>query len=388
MGLLFLCDSLHTASELWLHRMIEVLEPHVTLIGAARTPDARWRERVPVVSINVPRERLRDRLVGRLGLGWLAGRDRSRELERLRAIVESDRVDRVLVHYLTLALRAEPVWHATDVPLFVHCHGYDVTWDLRHHRYPHRPAYDSTYIEAAHRLSRRAIFIANSRTTARRLTDIGIPASRVAVKYMGVPVPENFPERAPRTTGLTVLYLGRLVDCKGPDKVIRAFDTACARGLDGTLMMAGDGPLRSRCERERARSVFRERIQMLGAVDPATGQRLRREADIFTAHSLRGPVTNQEEAFGVTFAEAMADGLPVVSGRSGSLPELIEHRRDGILVDPGDVPGHADVLVELSRSPELRRRLGEAAWRKAGDLYSQQRERQRLLDILDIGPAV
>ncbi|MCH8923254.1 MAG: glycosyltransferase, partial [Planctomycetes bacterium] len=71
-----------------------------------------------------------------------------------------------------------------------------------------------------------------------------------------------------------------------------------------------------------------------------TGERLRAEADIFTAHNCTGPITRQEEAFGVSIVEAMAAGLPVVSGRSGSLPEIVEDRVDGILVEPGDREAH------------------------------------------------
>jgi glycosyltransferase involved in cell wall biosynthesis len=365
--------------------MVESLEPHVTTIGVQEPSDTTRKGRIPVVPIGVPLARQRHQLAERLGLGRIATLHRSRALERLRRLVDSDAVDRVLVHYLTLAVRTEPVWAATERSLFIYCHGYDATWDLRDHAAPHRAAYAPSYVEAALRLSKRATFIANSHTTARRLTSIGIPDNRVAVNYLGVPVPDTFPERPPRTGGLTVLYLGRLVDCKGPDRVIHAFDLACRRGFKGRLRIAGDGPMRDRCRELREASEYRQSIELLGAVDREKSRRLRRSADIFTAHSLRGPLTNQEEAYGVTFVEAMAQGLPVVSGCSGSLPELIHDGRDGILVKPDDIESHAETLLRLAAAPELRRRLGEAAWRKAGELFSRERERERLLEILGLG---
>src|SRR5690606_33177261 len=119
-----------------------------------------------------------------------------------------------------------------------------------------------------------------------------------------------------------ILYLGRLVDCKGPDLTIQAFSLACEQGLRGKLTIAGDGPLLAECEQLRAVSPFAHCIQLLGSVDEPTAERLRTEADIFTAHNRKGPYTNQEEAFGVSFVEAMAAALPIVSGANGSLPEL------------------------------------------------------------------
>jgi len=123
---------------------------------------------------------------------------------------------------------------------------------------------------------------------------------------------------------------------------------------------------------------------MLGAVDAETGERLRAEADIFTAHSCHGPLTLHEEAFGVSFVEAMAAALPVVSGRSGSLPELIDDGRDGFLVEPGDVEAHADAFLRLASDPGLRQSLGEAGWRKAKERFSCERERAQLRAILGL----
>jgi glycosyltransferase involved in cell wall biosynthesis len=61
----------------------------------------------------------------------------------------------------------------------------------------------------------------------------------------------------------------------------------------------------------------------------------------------------------------MACGLPVVGWRAGNLPYLAEDRREGLLVPPGDVAGLARALADLASDEPLRRRLGEAARRRA-----------------------
>ena len=65
--------------------------------------------------------------------------------------------------------------------------------------------------------------------------------------------------------------------------------------------------------------------------------------------------------------EAQARGRPVVASRTGGIPDLVEHGRNGILVDPEDPEALADALVRILRDPEYAARLGEAARRSIAD---------------------
>ncbi|MEO8605534.1 MAG: glycosyltransferase, partial [bacterium] len=62
-----------------------------------------------------------------------------------------------------------------------------------------------------------------------------------------------------------------------------------------------------------------------------------------------------------TVIEAMAMGLPIVSSRSGAIPELIDDGVSGLLVAPRDAAALADALARLLDDGELRRTLGAAA---------------------------
>ena len=116
-------------------------------------------------------------------------------------------------------------------------------------------------------------------------------------------------------------------------------------------------------------------------VEADRGEQLRQEADLFTAHNQLGPASGQEEAFGVSIIEAMAAGLPVVSGRSGSLEEVIGDEA-GILVEPGDVAAHGRALVRLASSPQLRQTMGAAGWRRCRERFTIERESTQLRQIL------
>jgi glycosyltransferase involved in cell wall biosynthesis len=266
--------------------------------------------------------------------------------------------------------------------IFIHCHGYDVTWDLRKSESPDIGFFDSSYPTAVVRLSKRAVLIANSQYTKQQLLSIGVSSERIVVKHLGVPIPPE-PKRRPLRNSIRILYLGRLVDFKGPDLTIRAFELACDRGLEGELVIAGDGEMRITCELMRKRSRYADRIHLLGAVDAQRGVELRDSSDIFTGHNYVGPLSHQVEAFGVSVIEAMADSLPVISGRSGGLLETVVDGDTGILVESGDVDGHAEALLSLARDPDRRMAMGEAAWRRAKECFSFEKERHELLRILN-----
>ncbi len=383
MSILWAMPNWSSPSELWMQRLLDGVADEVSCIACRRPGVRRWRDRVPV--IDVSRRAIGHRWLERAGLPapWPG----------LRAMLRAGRSPQircVLSHYAAWSVQLDSVWRRLDKPLFIHCHGYDVTWELRKHTPPFAPVHDAYYPARLRELAERATFIANSRRTASRLREIGVPVDRIAVNYLGVPVPVQCPPRPAERRPMKILYLGRLVDFKGPDLTIRAFDIACSRGLDGELLIAGDGPLQAVCELLRRRSRHADRIKMLGAVDADRGRSLRREADLFTAHSCTGPITGQEEAFGVAFVEAMAEGLPVVTGRSGSLGEVLDEGRCGVLFKPGDVDAHARALLELAADPRRRDHLGRVGRQRAASHFSPDQCRdglRRILGLTESAPA-
>jgi colanic acid/amylovoran biosynthesis glycosyltransferase len=88
------------------------------------------------------------------------------------------------------------------------------------------------------------------------------------------------------------------------------------------------------------------------------------------------------EAFGVAVVEAMADSLPVVTGRAGAVCETVVDGQTGVLVDSGDVAAHGAALVELAESAELRTAMGHAGWERARSMFSLERSMSGLRTIL------
>jgi glycosyltransferase involved in cell wall biosynthesis len=122
-----------------------------------------------------------------------------------------------------------------------------------------------------------------------------------------------------------------------------------AEGLP--LVIAGDGPLRARVPDAR------------GFVPHDELQRLYARAAVVACPSRR-------EGFGVACLEAMAHGRPVVATPVGGLRDLVVDGETGVVVPPRDPAALRAALQRLLGDPELRRRLGAAARRRAEERFS------------------
>jgi len=104
------------------------------------------------------------------------------------------------------------------------------------------------------------------------------------------------------------------------------------------LILIGDGPDRSECERLARELDLQKDVLFLGKQDGLT--EILNAADLFLMPS-------QSESFGLSALEAMACGIPVVSSSVGGLPELNIHNETGYIAEIGDIDRMAKYTVEL-----------------------------------------
>jgi glycosyltransferase involved in cell wall biosynthesis len=76
------------------------------------------------------------------------------------------------------------------------------------------------------------------------------------------------------------------------------------------------------------------------------------------------------ETYGIAPFEAMAAGCPTIYTRRGPGPELLEHGRDALLVEPSRPEDVAAAIVRVLRDPVLARRLGEEGRRRVRASFS------------------
>lgn len=133
----------------------------------------------------------------------------------------------------------------------------------------------------------------------------------------------------------TFLYLSRIIDLKGLDILIKAFDRLRRERNDISLLIAGDGPFAPYC-RELCRSLKTENITFAGSVVPADRGQFFNQADVFVLPSRF--IGNFYEGWGLVINEAVSMGLPVITTTAvGAAYDLVVRGHNGFVVQEGSV---------------------------------------------------
>jgi glycosyltransferase involved in cell wall biosynthesis len=203
---------------------------------------------------------------------------------------------------------------------------------------------------------------------------------RVHVVYHGTDTSRFHPDGRRPEPG-RILSVGRLVPKKGFDCLVDALGILASRRDDFRCEIVGGGPLREPLEHRIAAGPLRSLVQIHGSrlQEEILGEY--RRAGLFVLAPL---MTEDGDRDGIpnVLVEAMACGVPVVSTRLSGIPELIEHGREGLLVEPGDAAGLADAIDLLLSDPELARSFVVAGRRKVERLFDVRRNTASLADLL------
>jgi len=125
-----------------------------------------------------------------------------------------------------------------------------------------------------------------------------------------------------------VLFVGRLVEVKGCEYLIRAMALVQEVHRDAKLVVIGDGPLRASLE-SLARAELRG-CRFLGAQPPEVVRAWMNRARVLSVPGVTA-ASGATEGLGQVCLEAQAMGLPVAGFASGGVPEAVEHGVTGLL---------------------------------------------------------
>lgn len=247
----------------------------------------------------------------------------------------------------------------------------------------------SSYLLSRRPWSRRAVpilsrFVRKVTCVSSTLVDffkreLRVPAHKLVAVYNGVDV-ERFspgPARVRRAGHLSIGAVGRLVEEKDYDNLLRALALLRDRGVVFDARIAGEGPLYGR---------LRALSQSLGLDDHVAfcGRRsdvpeLLREFDVYV-------LSSRHEGMPLAVLEAMATGLPIVSTAAGAVTEVITDGRNGLVVPTGDPAALAGALARVAADPALAAGLAEAALADVRRLYSIQGTMIRYSTLFGIVP--
>jgi colanic acid/amylovoran biosynthesis glycosyltransferase len=178
-----------------------------------------------------------------------------------------------------------------------------------------------------------------------------------------------------------VLSVGRLVEIKGHENVLRAVGQLREQGRSVQLDLVGEGPLRGRLEAVVEELGLKDVVVFHGARTSVEVRELMAAAHLFVMASIQ--VEGDREGQGLVLQEAQASGLPVVATNHGALPEGMASERSGFLVPEGDVGELARRLGWLMDRPHLWGEMGANGRRFVEGKYEGSRLSGELVNIYE-----
>jgi colanic acid/amylovoran biosynthesis glycosyltransferase len=236
---------------------------------------------------------------------------------------------------------ARELWRA---PLLVSFHGYDFTTVPR----KQGPTIYQKLFPIAD------LVTVNSDYMGQKLQPLGCLADKIRKLSYGIDL-EKYPFR-PRTLAadelVRIVTVGRLVEKKGIEYVIRALAQVVRKHPHLRYDVIGDGPLLGQLQQFAREQSVDGIVQFHGALNGGAVRALLDQAHLFVLASVTAQDGDQEGT-PVSLLEAQAAGLPVISTRHSGIPEIVSDGESGWLVPERDAEALAQRLNRLIEQPDL-----------------------------------
>ncbi len=161
-------------------------------------------------------------------------------------------------------------------------------------------------------------------------------------------------------TAVNILTVARLTAKKGLPTVYRAIAILRDQGVAVRHTLIGDGD-----DKADIISLIRKLdltgiTRLLGTLPHEKVLEQYRRTDLFVLGCEQAPNGDMDGIPNV-FVESMAMGIPVIATRVSAIPELVEHEKTGLLIEPGDPAAMARAIQRILADDTLRRRIVNAA---------------------------
>ncbi len=179
---------------------------------------------------------------------------------------------------------------------------------------------------------------------------------------------------------LNILAVGRLVEQKGFIYLVRALKQLS--GIQVTLSIIGEGPLRENLEREASSLPAGIEVHFLGRLTHHETLRQMAASDVFAAPSVIARDGDRDGIPNVVL-EAMACGVPIIGTNVSGIPEVVLNDETGLLIPSEDEGALAQALQTLLEDQAKRQALGANAKALVTKRFDMDRNIDEFLDFLE-----
>lgn len=280
-------------------------------------------------------------------------------------------------HFAVDAAAALPLQKQLRLPLVVTLHGYDATMSDQGLR---RTVPGRVYLRRKAELRARArFFICVSEHIREQALSRGVAEGKLRTLPIGVDLDFFAPDSLrPRSAEPMVLFVGRLVEKKGCEHLIRAMSVVQKRHPQARLLIVGDGPLLDPLRHQARESLHH--CTFLGSQPPAVVRDLMYRAWLLAGASVVA-ANGDTEGLPITLCEAQAVGLPVAAFHGPGILEAVSENETALLAPSGNHPALAEAIGTLLDDEALASRLGAAGRRRAEARFSLAAQTAQLEDL-------
>lgn len=177
---------------------------------------------------------------------------------------------------------------------------------------------------------------------------------------------------------LNILWAGRFVDFKHPERMMLLCAGLKASGIDAKVTVVGNGAeLFDECVRLADKLGLKGMLSLAGAKTPAEVREYMRRADVFISTSDRG------EGWGAVINEAMNSGCVTIGTyEMGAAPYMIKNGENGLLYKVRDIDTACRLIESVAGDREKRFRMGEKAYETVRDIWNPAVAAKRLYEFI------
>jgi phosphatidylinositol alpha-1,6-mannosyltransferase len=161
-----------------------------------------------------------------------------------------------------------------------------------------------------------------------------------------------------------ILSLGRLVQRKGHDMLLKAMPAILEAVPNAVWLIAGQGPYQATLQADVESMGLDDHVRWLGYIESRDKGDYYRMCDVYALVSRTIETEGEVEGFGITYLEASACRAPIVAGRSGGVEDAVQDGITGLLVDPRDPDAIAAAVIRLLCKREYAQQLGEQGYQR------------------------
>jgi len=207
--------------------------------------------------------------------------------------------------------------------------------------------------------------------------DLGIEENKIFVFPMPFDTNKFYQLKEKKVEAGTILSIGRLIQRKGYDYLLKAAGILKDEGVQFKLTIIGSGPEENNLKRIIAELNLEEYVTIMDTLPQKELNSYYNQSEIFVLSSLTD-WKKEAEGLGMVLMEAMACKVPVVATKSGGMVDIVFHEKTGLLVPEKDSSALASAIKRLLEDKSLEKKIAEEGYRFVHENFTPQATSKKL----------